>query len=231
MQPRRTPSAGRTGRAEPPPARPPHFPRFVISRAPFGAEALDHWVWILSFDPDFAVLQEPVSAWPKTLPGPAELPRNTAGVVCVWGSRGCRATCTSPIASAVAGGNPGRRQIRRAKKNSPPGFVCPGRAPGTRIAEGSGAGVTATPPPRLGGRGPRVGTQPPRSLPTRQSRRADFWSRPDLGAPQCGPEGGIPYGRSRSCRRHREAGAPHGGRPGAWPARPQRSPLLPGLLA
>lgn len=151
------------------PARPPHFPRFVISRSPFGAEALDHRVRVLSFDPDLAVFQEPVSAWPKTLPGPAELPRNAAGFVCVWVSRGCRATCTSPTAT---GGKPGEEADQKSKEISPSGFVCPGRAPGTRIAEGSAAGVTATPPPRLGGRGPRVGPQPLRARVAAQIFRA-----------------------------------------------------------
>lgn len=108
-----------------------------------------------------------------------------------------------------------RRTGRRAKESNPPGFVCPGRLPRTRIAHGSGP---EPPRPHLPARAVEAhGLEKLRRCGGSGCCRA-------RGAPRCGPERGSPHRREQESAGRRVARAPLRARLCAWPAGPPARP-------
>lgn len=136
------------------PARPPHFPRLgVIQRSSAGTEPPPR----------------PLPRSPQPLRGlrpPARRrcldPRgsapNVTRFVCVGLAGGAEPPAPRP--PPAPRGNPGEETPREKSKGKHPAWIC---LPGTFAAHADSlrerAGAAAPPPPRPGGRGPRVGKQ------------------------------------------------------------------------
>lgn len=189
VQPRRTSSASRTGRAEQPPGAPsalspsssaplPGLRQWSAGRGASAAALLLSLQGVGGLRPPGRRRCPTREARLRTSPG-----------LFVWGWPGAP-NHLHLARRRRSGENPERRRTgRRAKESGPPGFVCPGRLPRTRIAYGSGSESPRLPPSRPGGRGPRGGEQLRRRGGSRCGRA---W-----GARRCGPERGSPHRREQ----------------------------------
>ena len=221
VQPRRTPSAGRTGRAEPPPGAPsalspPSHPSLPGQEPPPRPQPLS--------------LLRPGTRrapGPRAQPSLAGVAPKASGLCGVSGGR--RATCASPAAASGKtrrGGGPGEEQRKAARLDL--------FAQDWRRARVSPRGVRSeSPRPRLPARAAEAGgwSAAPAHSPRAPDVSAQVLEAAGPGAPtnvalRAGARTDGSGSRS-SCGR-RVAGAPGGARLRAWPA---RSPLLLGFPA
>lgn len=195
------------------PARPPHFPRLG---APLPGLRLHRGPYYLASLRLSGACDRP-PARPKALPGPAGVGSERRQVCLCGVSRGTEPPAPRP--PSAPRGNPGEETNREQSKGKQPAWIC---LSGTFAAHADSlrerAGATAPPPPRPGGRGPRVG---------KLRRCGGSGCCRARGAPRCGPEPWEPAPAGAGVAGRRVAGAPLGARLRAWPAGPRRVPLLP----